>query len=153
MNRDADLQAARAHLGQVLGTSPWYSLDQARIQAFADATGDQQFIHVDPNAAAASPFGQTIAHGFLTASLIATMARETLDFLADGRLFINYGFDRLRFLTPVPSGGRVRAQFTLDAVDPRGDQQLLYTLDTQIELEGATKPALAATWLCLTGME
>lgn len=149
MDLSALLETERAKIGDVIGISPWHLIDQARIDAFADVTGDHQFIHVDQEAAAAGPFGATIAHGFLTLSLTATMAPEALDILPGQKLFVNYGFEKIRFLNPVPSGGRVRAHFKLAEVAVRGPSQMLHTFEVTVELEGSDKPALVATWLSL----
>ncbi len=149
MDLSALLDSERAKIGQTVGISPWHQIDQARIDAFADVTGDHQFIHVDAQAAAAGPFGGTIAHGFLTLSLMATMAPEALDTLPGQKLFINYGFEKIRFLNPVPSGARVRAHFKLVDVALRGPGQMLHTFEVTVELEGSDKPALVATWLSL----
>ncbi len=108
------LDALRARIGREAGASSWITLDQAVIDRFADLTGDRQFIHVDPGRAAAeTPFGGTIAHGFLTLSLLSRMGAEALPPLAGRVRGINYGFDRVRFLAPVPAGGRVRGRFVL----------------------------------------
>lgn len=149
MDLEHILTAEKAKIGQTIGVSNWHGLDQARISAFAEVTGDHQFIHVDPDAAANTPFGGTIAHGFLTLSLTATMAPEAIAFLPGQRMFINYGFDKIRFLTPVPVGSRVRAKFVLDDVALRGPGQILHTIGVEVELENAEKPALIATWLSL----
>jgi len=143
------LDTERTKIGSLIGTSTWHDIDQTRIDGFADVTGDHQFIHVDTAAAAKGPFGTTIAHGFLTLSLTATMAPEAIDMLPGQRMFINYGFEKIRFLNPVKVGSRVRAHFTLADVSLRGPGQMLHTLETTVEIEGEEKPALIATWLSL----
>jgi acyl dehydratase len=132
--------------------SRWLLVDQARIDAFAKLTEDEQFIHVDPKRAAESPFGGTIAHGFLTLSLLSAMAYHALPRIEGSAHGVNYGFERVRFVRPVPSGTRVRGHFTLRAVTPRkaGEWQLTY--DVSVEVEGTEKPALAATWLTMQVM-
>lgn len=135
-------------VGSVLGVSDWFSLSQSRIDAFALATDDHQFIHVDPQRAAReSPFGGTIAHGFFTLALLPAMARQALPEIEDVRMRINYGFDKLRFLAPVPSGSRVRGRFTLLAAEERRPKELTLKYEVTVEIENATKPALIAEWL------
>ncbi|MGB0717705.1 MAG: MaoC family dehydratase [Alphaproteobacteria bacterium] len=149
MEIDKIIDRERAKIGQVLGVSSWYKIDQAKIDAFANVTGDHQFIHVDPLAAIDGPFGGTIAHGYLTLSLTATMAPEVMPMQPGQKMYINYGFDKIRFLAPVPSNGRVRGRFTLAGVNKRAPGQLLYTLETLVEIEGFDTAAIAATWLTL----
>ena len=145
----AELDEIRARVGEEIGISNWFAIDQERIAAFAEATEDRQFIHVDPDAAAQTPFGGTIAHGFLTLSLLSRMAAETVLVPPATKLVVNYGLDRVRFLAPVRSGKRVRGRFVLeDAEEKRGGQWLLRHLVT-VEIEGEDKPALSAQWLVL----
>ncbi|MEO6248572.1 MAG: MaoC family dehydratase [Sphingomicrobium sp.] len=141
------LDEIRARVGTVIGTSDWIMVDQSRIIAFADATEDQQFIHVDPAAAARTPFGGTIAHGFLSLSLLSRMAADVMlapDMLQMG---VNYGLDRVRFIAPVRAGKRVRGQFTLDSIEDKAPGQLLTRHSVTVEIEGEAKPALIAQWL------
>jgi acyl dehydratase len=131
--------------GRVIGTSGWVEVDQARITQFAQATADLQWIHVDPARAAAGPFGTTVAHGFLTLSLLSELAAGAFR-IADTRMGLNYGLDRVRFPSPVPAGSRLRAVCVLDryeAID--GGAQL--TLTVTVEREGGAKPACVAVWL------
>jgi acyl dehydratase len=129
-------------VGHALGSSGWVTIDQARIDQFAQATGDHQWIHVDPVRAAAGPFGAPIAHGFLTLSLLP-MLFEGGFAVADVRMGVNYGLNRVRFVTPVKVGSRVRAHFKLLSYEPlEGGAQL--TVEATIELEGASKPACVA---------
>lgn len=145
----ATLDEIRAQVGREVGVSGWLSIDQARIDAFAAATEDRQFIHVDPAGAAQTPFGGTIAHGFLSLSLLSRMAAEAT-LLPDGlKMAVNYGFDRVRFLAPVRSGKRVRGRFTLDSVDEKAPGQWLMRHTVTVEIEGEDKPALTAEWLGL----
>ncbi|WP_227983030.1 MaoC family dehydratase [Nocardia spumae] len=138
----ADLEAFRAAVGTELGTSDWMRIDQERIDLFAEATGDHQWIHVDPDKAAQGPFGGTIAHGFLTLSLLVPLANEATT-VSGIRMGINYGLNKVRFITPVPAGGRIRARVRLDSVDDiPGGVQAVRTVT--IELEGADKPACVA---------
>lgn len=129
-------------VGQDIGTSDWVTIDQARIAQFAQATGDHQWIHVDPVRAAAGPFGTTVAHGFLTLSLVPSLFDSGFA-IADVKMGVNYGLNRVRFTAPVPAGGRVRGQFKLLAYEPLpGGAQL--TVQVTIELEGSPKPACVA---------
>lgn len=128
--------------------SDWIVLDQAMIDAFADATGDHQFIHLDPVAAAATPFGGTIAHGFLLLSLMPRLASMTdLPRIAGARMEVNYGGNRIRFLTPVRSGSRVRGRFTLLELEEKRPGQWQRTTEYAVEVDGADKPALIAEWI------
>ncbi len=145
----ASLEEIRAKLGCEIGISSWLTVDQARIDAFAAATEDRQFIHVDPAAAAQTRFEGTIAHGFLTLSLLSRMAAEAT-LLPEGlKMAVNYGFDRVRFLAPVKSGKRVRGRFVLDSVEEKAAGQMLMRHNVTVEIEGEEKPALTAQWLGL----
>lgn len=134
-------------IGTDLGASEWVVVDQQRINAFADVTGDHQFIHVDPVAAANTPFGGTIAHGFLTLSLIASMMPEGAIVLKGIKMGVNYGFEKVRFLQPVPSGVRIRAHHRLKNFEDKGGGRYLVTTEVTVEIEGQDKPALIADWL------
>ena len=145
----ASLDEIRAKTGSEVGVSSWLTVDQARIEVFSDATDDHQFIHVDPEAAAKTPFGGTIAHGFLTLSLLSRMAADAM-LVPDGvRMGVNYGFDRVRFLAPVKSGKRVRGRFTLDSIEEKAPGQWLLRHTVTVEIEDEGKPALIAQWLGL----
>jgi acyl dehydratase len=145
----ATLEEIRASVGSEVGLSSWITVDQPRIDAFADATDDRQFIHVDPAGAAQTPFGGTIAHGFLSLSLLSRMGAEAM-LLPDGmRMAVNYGLDRVRFLAPVRSGKRVRGRFVLDSVAEKAPGQILLRHVVTVEIEGEDKPALTAEWLGL----
>ena len=143
--RSADDLAAA--VGTHLGFSDWLTVDQHRIDTFADATGDHQWIHVDRELAAAGPFGTTIAHGFLTLSLVPYLLRDLVDYPA-WPVRINYGSDRVRFLAPVPVNSRVRAAAELIAVRPSGTGTQV-TVSVTVEIEGSDKPALVAQTLTL----
>jgi acyl dehydratase len=145
----ASLDDIRARVGSEVGVSLWLVIDQARIDAFATATEDHQFIHVDPEAAAKTPFGGTIAHGFLTLSLLSRMAAEATLVPDTIKMAVNYGFDRVRFLAPVRSGKRVRGRFTLDSIEEKAPGQWLLRHVVAVEIEGEDKPALTAVWLGL----
>jgi len=145
----ASLDEIRARVGGEVGVSSWLTIGQDRINTFADATEDRQFIHVDPEAAARTPFGGTIAHGFLTLSLLSRMAAEAT-FVPDSlQMAVNYGFDRIRFLAPVRSGKRVRGRFALDSIEEKAPGQWLMRHIVTVEIEGEDKPALTAVWLGL----
>ena len=133
-------------VGEEVAVSPWLLVDQARIDTFAKAIEDFQWIHVDPQRAAASPFKGTIAHGFLTLSLLSHLSEMTFSF-ADRRMGINYGLNRVRFTSPVPVGSRVRARFTLLKFEPIENNGVQVTWNVVIEIEGAEKPALVAEWM------
>lgn len=145
----AELGEIRLRVGEEIGTSGWLALDQERIAAFAEATEDRQFIHLDADAAAQTPFGGTIAHGFLSLSLLSRMAAEAMLLPEGMAMAVNYGLDRVRFLAPVPSGRRVRGRFTLDSVEEKAPGQLLMRHVVTVEIEGEQKPALSAVWLSL----
>ena len=134
-------------IGQEIGLSRWIEVDQSRIDAFADITEDRQFIHVDPEAAKATPFGGTIAHGFLTLSLLSAMSYDAVPPLEGVAMGVNYGFDKLRFLAPVKSGSRVRGRFRLLSAEDKGGGRWLLKQEVTVEIDGAEKPALIAEWL------
>jgi acyl dehydratase len=145
----ATVEELRASIGTEVGTSSWLTIDQERIEAFADATDDRQFIHVDPEAAAQTPFGGTVAHGFLSLSMLSRMGAEAMLLPESLRMAVNYGLDRVRFIAPVPSGKRIRGRFVLDSVDEKAPGQLLVRHSVTVEIEGVDKPALTAQWLGL----
>jgi len=145
----AAIDEIRTRTGTEVGVSSWLSIDQARIDEFADATDDHQFIHVDPEAAAKTQFGGTIAHGFLTLSLLSRMAADAMLVPEGVKLAVNYGFDRVRFLAPVKSGKRVRGRFTLDSIEEKAPGQWLLRHTVTVEIEDEGKPALTAQWLGL----
>jgi acyl dehydratase len=123
-----------------LGTSSWHTIEQARINLFADATDDHQWIHIDPEAAAKGPFGATVAHGYLTLSLLPLLAAEIMS-VSDAALGVNYGTEKLRFTSPVTVGSRVRLHAKLLRAERRGPG-IVYNLGVQVEIEGQEKPAL-----------
>ena len=136
-------------LGADLGTSSWLLIDQARIDTFADCTLDHQFIHVDPVKAAQTPFGGTIAHGFLSLSLLSHFAGTVGCGFENAVMGINYGFDRVRFLTPVKANSRIRARARLLDVQEKSPGQFLIKQEVSLEIEGEPKPALIAEWLTM----
>ena len=129
--------------------SDWLLIDQARIDQFGDTTEDRQFIHVDPAGAAQTPFGGTIAHGFLSLSMLSRMAAEAMLVPDSAKMALNYGLDRVRFISPVRSGKRIRGRFRLDSVEEKAPGQLLFRHTVTVEIEGEEKPALTAEWLGL----
>ncbi|MBK6280212.1 MAG: MaoC family dehydratase [Gammaproteobacteria bacterium] len=145
MNKDN----VRSLIGGELGVSEWIRIEQARVNAFADTTEDHQFIHVDPERAAATPFGGTIAHGFLTLSLLPRMMEDIGGGMADAVMGLNYGFDKIRFLAPVKVNSRVRARAKLLDVQEKVPNQFLIKQEITVEIENETKPALVAEWLTM----
>jgi acyl dehydratase len=143
----ASIETIRGRIGQELGASDWIEVTQDRIQAFADATEDQQFIHIDPALAAQTPFGGTIAHGFLSLSLLSRMAADVMLVPETTKMGVNYGFEKVRFLSPVRSGKRVRGRFVLVAFEEKRPGQYQFAHDVTVEIEGEDKPALIATWI------
>lgn len=137
-------------IGQELGVSRWVTIDQERIDVFADCTGDRQWIHVDPERARRhSPFRSTIAHGYLTLSIIAALAQEIGAMPENTQAAFNYGLDRVRFVAPVRVGARVRLRSTLVSVENRGPGQYLMKADNVVDIEGEEKPALTAVTLVM----
>lgn len=141
-----NLQDLQAKTGEAIGTSDWLVVDQGRIDRFADTTEDHQYIHIDPEAAKASPFGGTIAHGFLTLSLLAPMMDGALE-KPDVQMSVNYGFNKIRFLSPVRSGKRIRGHFKLLELVEKRPGQWQQTVEVTVEIEGEDKPALLAEWI------
>ncbi len=141
-----ELRELQASVGQAIGTSDWIEVGQDRIDQFADATGDHQYIHVDPVRAKDSPFGQTIAHGFLTLSLLAPMMENATPAI-DAKMSVNYGFNKVRFLSPVRSGKRIRGHFTLTELVEKRPGQWQQTVEASVEIEGEDKPAVLAEWI------
>jgi acyl dehydratase len=143
----ATLTEIKSRVGEEVGVSSWITIEQPRIDAFADATEDRQFIHVDPVAAANTPFGGTIAHGFLTLSLLSRMAADVMQVPETTKMAINYGFEKVRFLAPVRAGKRVRGRFTLTSLEEKGPGRLQFVHAVTVEIEGEDKPALIADWI------
>jgi acyl dehydratase len=138
------------HIGEEIGISSWILLDQNRINEFAHCTGDHQWIHVDvERAAREGPFGGTIAHGFLTLSLLAPTGFEVLLTRITPKSVVNYGFDKVRFVAPVRSGKRVRNHIRISSVEEKGAGRFLVTIENTMEIEGETRPALTASALAM----
>jgi acyl dehydratase len=146
MNAPAlSIDALKQKIGTEVGVSEWQVVAQERIDSFAHTTGDHQFIHIDPvRAKAETPFGGTIAHGYLLLSLLAPMGYEALPPIENVAIRINYGLDKVRFLTPVKPGSRLRAHYKLREVTARGEKEFLLKNEVTVEIEGADKPALYA---------
>ena len=145
----AGLAALQARIGDSFGPSRWITVDQGMIDRFADVTQDDQFIHIDPTRAAGTPLGGTIAHGFLTLSLASRFAYDCFPMMPGQTMGINYGFNRLRFLSPVRAGSRLRGRFTLSGAHIRAATELMRETVLTIEIEGQDTHALVAEWLGL----
>lgn len=144
------LEAYQAMVGKEIGVSSWHLIDQPRIDTYAGVTEDHQFIHVDPERAKReTAFGTTIAHGFLTMSMMSVMSYEVMPAIAGTTMGVNYGFDKLRFVSPVRSGRRVRGRFVLAEAKLRKAGELQSRTSVTVEIEGEDKPALVAEWLGL----
>ena len=143
----ASIEEIKGRIGSEVGISDWIPIDQPAIDAFAEVTHDHQFIHVDPEAAARTPFGGTVAHGFLTLSLLSRMAADALLRPEGLKMGVNYGFDRVRFMAPVRSGKRVRGRFRLTAFEEKRSGQYQFVHNVTVEIEGEDKPALIADWI------
>ena len=143
------VDAYQKMVGTEIGVSRWHTIDQRRIDTYADVIEDWQFIHVDPERAKSTPMGVTVAHGFLTMSLLSIMSYEVMPVVQGTTMGFNYGFDRLRFLSPVKAGSRVRGRFTLAEATLRKPGEMLSRSSVIVEIENETKPALAADWLGL----
>lgn len=142
------VEDARAAVGTEIGTSDWITVDQRRIDLFAEATEDRQWIHVDVERSTAGPYGTTIAHGYLTLSLLPDLMRQVFA-VKGAAMGVNYGVDTVRFLTPVPAGSRVRVRVSVRAAELRDDKSLRLGLQAVVELEGAERPACVATTIGL----
>ena len=136
-------------VGQEVGVSDWIEIGQERINAFADITEDHQFIHIDEEKAKMTPFGGTIAHGFLTLSMLSALASGTSLVIEGIQMGINYGFEKVRFLQPVRAGKKIRGRFTLAEATERKPGQWMLKYAVSVEIEGEEKPALMAEWLTL----
>jgi acyl dehydratase len=137
-------------IGREVGVSSWIEVSQPLIDLFADATMDRQFIHIDPDRAGRTPLGGTVAHGFLVLSLLAPMSYDALPEIENAAMSLNYGMNRVRFVSPVRAGDRVRGRFVLSDVVSRAEDQLLLTHAVTVEIENRAEPALVAEWLILS---
>jgi acyl dehydratase len=144
------VDALKGKIGTDIGISNWHVVTQEMIDRFADVTHDHQFIHVDPlRAKKETPFGGTIAHGFLTLSLLSLIGSEVMPPIKGRAMGINYGFDKIRFISPVKAGGKVRGRFKLKEVNERAPKEVMFRYEVAIEIEGGEKPALVAEWLTI----
>ena len=137
----------KAMVGKEIGVSDWLEVTQDKINAFADVTEDWQFIHVDPERAAQTPFGSTIAHGFLTLSLLSAMAMDAVPRLENTAMGVNYGFNKIRFLSPVQAGAQIRGRFKVMSADELKPGELTIKYEVHVEIEGRERPALTAEWI------
>ena len=153
LNDTISMDDLLAQVGGEPRYSRWYEVNQKRIDGFADVTEDWQYIHVDPERAAKTPFGGTISHGFLTLSLLSAMSYDSEKPLENTAMGINYGFNKIRFVTPVKVGSRVRAKFVTKSVDQKTENSVLITRDVTVEIEGESRPAIKAEWLGYTVLE
>lgn len=149
MPHEISLSDIKPMIGKEIGISDWITVDQTMINTFADATLDHQFIHVDPVKAAETPFGGTIAHGFLSLSLLSAMNYNCLPSVREQTFAVNYGFDKIRFMSPVKSGAKVRGRFTMANARFRGGGMIMITYDVTVEIENERKPALTAQWITI----
>ena len=147
--RTMSLDEIKTYVGKEIGVSEWFLLDQKRINAFADLTEDHMFLHVNPEAAKATPFGGTIAHGLLTLSMMPVMAYQAMPGVSGTKMGVNYGYNKVRFMAPVKSGKRIRGRFGVKAVEPQSRGRVQIVHDVTIEIEDEPKPALAAEWITM----
>ncbi|HET6470875.1 MAG TPA: MaoC family dehydratase [Pseudomonadales bacterium] len=150
--RTMSLDEIKTYVGKEIGVSDWFELDQQRVNAFADLTEDHMFLHVNPEAAKATPFGGTIAHGLLTLSMMPVMAYQAMPGVSGTKMGVNYGYNKVRFMAPVKSGKRIRGRFGVKAVEPQSGGRMQIVHDVTIEIEGEPKPALAAEWITMVWM-
>jgi acyl dehydratase len=143
----ASIEDIVSQVGREIGVSSWLTVDQSRIDSFAAVTEDHQFIHVDPEAAAKTPFGGTVAHGFLSLSLLSRMGADVMLVPDTLKMAVNYGFERVRFIAPVRSGKRVRGRFVLQSAAEKRPGQWQFVHAVTVEIEGEEKPALQADWI------
>lgn len=148
------LESLRKRVGAELGVSSWHAIEQSRIDAFADATKDRQYIHVNPERARSEGgFEGAIAHGFLSLSLLSVLANEAVPQMEEQTMSINYGFDKIRFLSPVPSGARLRGRFSLKELTEQDKGRVRILYDVTVEVEGYDRPALIAEWIVLSQLK
>lgn len=149
-NAETAYESFKAAEGQTEGSGEWFEVTQERVNEFADVTLDHQFIHVDPEAAKGTPFGGTIAHGFLTLSMLTHLTAsipQDMSRFSGILMGVNYGFEKVRFVAPVPTGSRIRATSVLSNVELKDPNTLNVTKTITVEIEGSTKPALVADWI------
>ena len=146
------LERYQALVGSCVGTSAWLPITQDMIDRFASCTRDEQFIHVDPERAAGSPFGGTVAHGFLTLSLLSHLAEQAVPAIEGAAMAVNFGFNSVRFLSPVRSGRAIRGRFVLKDFTERKPRQWQSVFEVVIDLDDGERPALVAEWIVVTFM-
>ena len=150
MAKTITIEEAEGLIGQELGVSDWTLIDQERINKFADVTADWQFIHIDPDRAKAeTPFGGTIAHGYLTLSLLAGFAYQAVPSFEGAKMGVNYGLNNVRFLAPVRVDSRVRGRFVMKSIEKKSETSVMAIYDVTVEIEGEDKPALVAEWVTM----
>lgn len=142
-------ETVRDYIGKETGTSAWLEVSQERINQFADVTEDHQFIHIDEDAAKMTPFGGTIAHGFLSLSLLSKLAEDCVLVLDGVKMGVNYGFEKVRFITPVRAGKKIRGHFSLMDASEKAPGQWQFKYAVKVEIDGVEKPALIAEWLSM----
>ena len=150
--RSMSLDELKAYTGKEVGVSEWFTLDQDKINKFADLTEDHMFLHVNPELAKATPYGGTIAHGLFTLSMMAVMAYQAMPGVEGTKMGVNYGYNKVRFMAPVKSGKRIRGHFVLKAIEPQDGGRLQIVQDVTVEIEGEAKPAIAAEWITMVWM-
>ena len=150
--RSMTLDELQTYAGKEVGVSEWFTLDQDRINRFADVTEDHMFLHVNPEAAKATPFGGTIAHGLLTLSMVPVMAYQAMPGVSGTKVGVNYGYNKVRFMAPVKSGKRIRGRFVVKAREPQSGGRMQIVQDVTVEIEGEPKPALIAEWVTMVWM-
>jgi acyl dehydratase len=150
--RTMTLDEVRSFTGKEIGVSDWFKLDQNKINQFADLTEDHMFLHVNPEAATATPFGGTIAHGLLTLSMMPVMAYQAMPGVSGTKMGVNYGYNKIRFMAPVKSGKRIRGHFVVQSIEDKSDGRRQITHEVTIEIEGESKPALVAEWITMVWM-
>ena len=147
--RSMPLDEMKTYIGKEIGVSEWFTLDQDRINKFADVTEDHMFLHVNPEMAKATPFGGTIAHGLLTLSMVPVMAYQAMPGMSGTKMGVNYGYNKVRFMAPVKSGKRVRGHFVLKGLEPQSGGRMQILQDVTVEIEGEEKPALIGEWVTM----
>ena len=150
--RSMTLDELTSYTGKEIGVSEWFTLDQDKINKFADVTEDHMFLHVNPELARATPFGGTIAHGLFTLSMVPVMAYQAMPGVSGTKMGVNYGYNKVRFMAPVASGKRIRGRFVLKGIQPQEGGRMQILQDVTVEIEGETKPALAAEWITMIWM-
>lgn len=147
---ECSISEMKKFLGSEVGLSDWVVINQERINKFAKLTEDEQFIHIDPERASKeTPFGGTVAHGFLTLSMLVKLAESALPKIKDVKFTINYGFDKIRFIYPVAANSNLRARFILKEVEERSLTQIMTKWDVSVEIKNVERPAIVATWVNL----